>query len=197
MSGGKSRGCLFCRTGKEQVVVQQFQKSFPGGKAIAPTKSRYRRTKDDAIEERETLLPGYVFFEVDDSDAQKEQGSQFPVGEGAVDYLEHELRVFSRSDDVLRLLKYTNGDWRLHGADDMFAGMIFKTDGNIGLSRAYFDEGDRIRISSGFLKDYEGSIARVNRKTRAVEVSVDFHEKNVRIWLGYELINNRTDGTGE
>ena len=170
----KSRGCIFCKSGKERAVVRQFEKSFPGSRAIAPTKSRYRRTKDAAIEDREILLPGYVFFEVNGSPDEND--------------LLNVLQSLSRLEDVLKLLRYTDGDWRFHGPDDLFAEMLFRLGGNIDVSQAYFDEGDRIRIQRGFLKDYEGCITRVNRKTRSVEVHMDFHDKNVVMWLGYELV---------
>ena len=49
--------------------------------------------------------------------------------------------------------------------------------------------GDRIRILSGFLKDYEGCVTRVNRKKRTVEVCVDFQDKKVSMQLGYELVS--------
>ena len=91
-------------------------------------------------------------------------------------------------DGVIKLLRYSDGDWRLHDSDDQFAKLLFDAGGNIGISRASFDEGNRIRILEGFLKDYEGSIVRVNRKTRTVEVRVDFQGKKISLWLGYELV---------
>lgn len=172
--GSVSRGCFFCRSGKEQDAVRQFEALFPQCRAIASTRSRYRRTKDAVIEERVTLLPGYVFFEVDSD---------------KVDNADDALYAFSRKDVVLKLLKYTDGSWRLMGYDDWFARMLFEAGGNIGLSQAYFDVGKRIRIVSGFLKDYEGSIVRVNRKTKTVEVSIDLQGKKISMWLGYELVD--------
>jgi len=173
-----TRGCLFCRTGKETAIVQHFESVFPGARAVAPTKSRYRRTQAGAIEERVILLPGYVFFEI----GQLPQPSRDDVD------FQNELRNFSRSDGVLKLLRYNDGDWQLHGADDRFAQMLLDADGNIGISRAYFDENRRIRILNGFLKDYEGSIVRVNHKMKTVEVVVDFQDKKVTMKLGYEMV---------
>lgn len=189
MSDGnsKSLGCLFCKTGKEQAIVRQFEESFPSGRAIAPTKSRYRRAKGVVTEEREILLPGYVFFEVDECSEERKLLRASISAKQENDLLS-ELQFFSRKEDVLKLLRYSDGDWQLHGSDSLFAEMLFRTDGNIDVSQAYFDEGDRIRILSGFLKDYEGCITRVNRKTRTAEIHVDFHEKNVTMWLGYELL---------
>jgi transcription antitermination factor NusG len=181
------RGCFFCRTGKEAEVVRRFISEFPDSRAIFPTCTHYRRTRDEAVEERVPLLPGYVFFEVKATEAAV---SQPPNGDcaGRPEWDEGALIAFSGAAHVLKLLRYSNQDWRLHGADDAFAKVLFEAGGNIDTSRAYFDEGDRIRIQSGFLKDYEGSITRVNRKKRIVEVVVDFQDKRVNMKLGYELV---------
>ena len=174
-----SRGCFFCKSGKEKDVIRHFMTVFPNDRAVAPTRTRYRRTKDAAIEEQVPLLPGYVFFEI------QESGTPAPE---ILDGLLQALLDFSRSDSVLRLLRYSDSDWRLQGFDDRFAELLFNTNGNIGISQAYFDKGNRIRILDGFLKDYEGSITSVSRKMRTVEVCVDLQGKKVSMKLGYELV---------
>ena len=98
------------------------------------------------------------------------------------------LLQFSKLDSVLKLLRYSDGTWRLFGSDNLFAEMLFKNGGNIGLSTAYFDKGNRIKVLDGFLKDYEGYITNVNRKKKTVEVTVDLQGKRVIMWLGYELV---------
>lgn len=190
-----ARGCLFCRSGKEGEIVRRFAMAFPDGRAIAPTRTRYRRTRESVFEERVPLLPGYVFFELDDA-GEKMESVPYTGDREGVDALQSALLTFSRADGVLKLLRYTNGNWRLHGFDDQFAKMLFETDGNIGISQAYFDTGRRIRILNGFLKDHEGNITRVNRKTKAVEVSVDLQGKKVSMWLGYELVEALPDEAG-
>lgn len=186
------RGCFFCKSGKEKDVVRQFETLFPAARAIAPTRSRYRRVKDTAIEEKTPLLPGYVFFEVSDRTGEG-QDPKYPADRATSDALQYALHAFSRNDGVLKLLRYTDGNWRLQGYDDRFARMLFEAGGNIGISQAYFDVGKRIRILDGFLKDYEGSIIRVNKKAKTVEVRVDLQGKKISMWLGYELVENAAD----
>jgi len=77
-----AHGCLFCRTGKETAVVQRFESIFAGARAVAPTKSRYRRTQAGAIEERVILLPGYVFFEVGQFPESSQSDGIFGDGDG-------------------------------------------------------------------------------------------------------------------
>lgn len=174
-----SRGCFFCKSGKEADVVNHFKTAFPNGAAISPTRTRIRRVHDAAKEERVLLLPGYVFFQI----VEKE-----PEAPGGTDALLMALLRFSKIDSVLKLLRYSDGTWRLLDADDLFAETLFRTEGNIGLSQAYFDRGNRIRILDGFLKDYEGHITNVNRKKKTVEVTIDLQEKKAIMWLGYELV---------
>lgn len=168
-----SRGCFFCKNGKENDAVRHLKTLLPESRVIVPTRSRYRRVKDTAIEEKVILLPGYVFFELNEGDSNN---------------LQHVLRPLLRTDSVFKLLRYTDGNWQLRGYDDHFARILFEAGGNIGISQAYFDVGKRIRILSGFLKDYEGNIVRVNRKAKTVEVSVDLQGKKVSMRLGYELV---------
>ena len=189
MSDSKWRGCFFCKSGKEAEVVQRFHSAFPDSWVIFPTCTRYWRTKKEAVEYQVPLMPGYVFFEVDASQAG------IPSTMDDICYqdqrsIDASLLDFSRSAHVLKLLRYANDGWRLQGSDDAFVQTLFSVEGNIDVSKACFDEGDRIRILSGFLKDYEGCITRVNRKARTVQVSMNFHEKNVSMWLGYELVAN-------
>lgn len=161
-----SYGGLFCRTGAEQTVVAMLRESMPEVRAIAPVKVRTRRFSGAAVRERVALFPGYVFFRAASID----------------------VSAINRLENVLRLLVYPGGDWRMTGYDEQFVRMLFETDGEIGLSTAYFDEGDRIHIMSGFLKTYEGSIKRVNRRAKTAEVSVKLHGKLFSLWLGFELI---------
>ena len=174
-----SRGCLFCTSSKEADVINYFSTTFPNGEAISPTRTRIRRVHDTAIEEQVPLLPGYVFFQI----TEKE-----PEAPGIIDAILMALLQFTKIDSVLKLLRYSDGTWRLFGSDNLFAEMLFKTGGNIGLSTAYFDRGNRIKILSGFLKDYEGHITNVNRKKKTVEVTVNLQGKKVIMWLGYELV---------
>ena len=180
------RGCYYCKTGTEFDVIQRFNNTFPDGQAIVPTRTKIRRTRFTALEEQVPLLPGYVFIQITVKEADTPD---------IIDEYHVELLKISKMDSVLKLLRYSDGGWILHGSDDLFAEMLFKTGGNIGLSQAYFDKGDRIRILDGFLKDYEGNITSVNRKNKTVEVIVIIQEKKVIMRLGYELVEPVTKST--
>ena len=165
-------GCLFCRTGREESVIRQLERQFPGIESIAPVKLRRRRMGGTLLDERVSLFPGYVFFRNVELTTL-----------GSMNRLEH----------VLRLLTYRDGTWWLHGWDEQLARRLFETGGVVGYSTAYFDEGQRIHILDGFLKDHEGSITRVNRRAKTAEVRVDLQGKQFYVWLGFELIDEKRE----
>ena len=168
-------GCLFCRTGREETVLRLIERRDPGIRAIAPEKVRYRRMGGRAIEERARLFPGYIFF-CADGDCQ--------------------AGGLARMDDVLRLLRDADGDWRLKGDDGRIARALFENEGLIGLSKAYY-EGDRIKVVSGFLKEFEGAISRVNHRARSAEIKIRLDDKTLTVWLGFELIEKRNRESDE
>lgn len=168
----KEYGCIFCITGREFAVAQRLEKAIPGLKAISPVKLRYRRMDGVAHEERVILFPGYVFFEV-------QAGSDV------------EIRTIYIDQDVFKVLYVDDEkkDWRLVDPDKSVAKQFFDMNGVIGFSEAYFDEGDRIHIVKGFLKEHEGKIRRVNRRARTVQITLVIGNKNATVWLGYEEIS--------
>ena len=171
----ESYGCLYCWSGREEGVIGQIATKFPEVHAIVPAKLRYRRHGGQADEERVKLFPGYVFFRTT---------------------AEIDLVGFSRIVDLVRVLTYADGDWRLHGADSEIAREIFDAEGTVGFSTAYY-EGDRIRIVDGFLKKYEGSIIRVNRRAKTAEIRVCLQDKVITTWLGFELIDKGELGNNQ
>lgn len=117
------------------------------------------------------MLPGYVFFEAPDDVSAV---VRFP------------------RNDILRILAGNDQDWRLTGSDQEFAKWLFSYDGCIRFSTAY-QEGDRIRIASGPLKDMEGMISRIDRRGRSGQVTVRFDQREVKLWLGFDLIEKSVD----
>ena len=165
---GKWYGCLFCKVGSEKTVAREISDDTKGVLAIVPERLRYRRSQGTATEEKAILFPGYVFFETDD--------------------LDYRARELNRHRDVYRVLMTSDGEWALDGSDREFAERFFENNGLIGFSKAY-KENDRIRILDGFLKENEGKIIRVNMHAKTAQVRVRFCDKDIDMWLGFELID--------
>ena len=165
-SQGKSYGCLFCKTGKEQNVAEQIQTTCPNVRATVMRQLKYRTYKKIKTREEAILLPSYVFFEAPSS---MEPSIELPM------------------QNVIRVLSMDSGIWQLQGEDERFVRWLFQYDGLLGFSKAY-KEGDRIRIISGPLKDMEGKIRRVDKRGMSGQVILSFYGKDVPVWLGFELV---------
>lgn len=160
-------GCFFCRTGYEAQIAREIERLLPMSKALVPVKLYMRRVNGKPCEESVPLFPGYVF-------------ARLYSDERLYDLLHRRL--------VLRVLTDSKGDWRLRGSDLEFAEGLFRNDGVMGFSKAYYDENDRIHVVEGPLANCGGQILRVNRHKRTAQVQMSFQGVSMNVWLGYELI---------
>lgn len=160
-------GCLFCRSGIEKHIALELTNRWPQVDFIVPEKKRIRRKNGKAMEESVVLFPGYIFVRTAEDIAS--------------------LPLFC-VPNVYRILMDSEKKWKLRGTDRTLAEALFRTGGVVDLSKAYYD-GDRIRIVDGFLKEYEGQILRVNHRRKTAQICVTIEEKEMMIWLGFELID--------
>ena len=163
----KAYGCVFCITGKEREVAERIQRVCPEIRATAVMQEKYKSVDGKKSRIQAVLLPGYVFFEA-------------PDDAGAV--------IRFPKMDIIRVLRGNDIDWQLAGGDLEFARWVFGYQGVLGFSTAY-REGARIRIVSGPLKDMEGMITRIDRRGRSGQVTVKFNGRDVKLWLGFDLID--------
>lgn len=162
----KDYGCVFCVTGKEESVAKGIAHVCPGIRVTAAYQEKFKSVNGVKSKVKALMLPGYVFFE---ADADAEIVSQFPrIG-------------------IIRILTDDNRDWRLKGEDYDFARWLFTNEGLIGFSTAY-REGEQIRFLSGPLKDMEGMICRVDKRGRSGQVAVKFDGREIKLWLGFDLV---------
>lgn len=165
---GVGYGCLFCKTGSEVEVAKELQ-SFDEIEALAPERKYRRRINGEMDIRSEILFPGYVFIKAP---------TNFDVGK------------LLRYSNTYRLLT-TDKEWLLTGNDAGFVQWLFEQGTELGFSQAYF-EGEKIRIVSGPLKDYEEAIIRVNKRFQNALVILSFNKLQIRVCLGYELVDGNT-----
>ena len=166
--------CVFCRSRSENDLKLSLDILFPGAEAFVPQKLRRRRKQGEMITETAVLFPGYLFCKV----PKNEEISLYSLG--------------YRLPDSIKLLKDSNMNWRLHGADRRFAELVFREKGVFGYSKACFIDG-RMHILEGPLFGYDDLITKVNRRFKTCEITVSVHGREEKIWLGYEEENE----TGE
>jgi transcriptional antiterminator NusG len=162
----KAYGCVFCITGKEEVVASNIQKDCPGVNATAVRQVKRKTVNGSTSLVTQIVFPGYVFL-------KSEPGNEYV------------FRI--PKDGALKLLTTSDRTWQLYGADERFAMWVFSLNGLISLSKAY-QEGDRVKVISGPLKDLEGYILRVDRRNQSGQVALMFNNRLVKTWLGFELV---------
>lgn len=167
---GRVYGCLFCTTGKEMAVAQMVQTVRPDVRAIAARMEKHKSVQGKKSKIEAILLPSYVFFEA-------------PGDMRSISWMP--------TENVIRVLSQ-DGIWQLSGEDERFARWLFRYDGLLSFSKAY-QEGDRIRIISGPLKDMEGHLRRVDKRGRSGQVALEFHHRTILAWLGFDLVKPMPD----
>ena len=97
--------CLFCETGKGDYVVRAAMQVF-ACTAISPKQIQHTWDKGQFTDRARDFLPGYVFIY-----------SEEPI---------HQPQDIRRKlDRIIRSLRTTDLDYRLHGADEEFAMMLY------------------------------------------------------------------------
>lgn len=162
----KAYGCVFCATGREDAVVRSIEKDCPGVHATAVRQVKRRSVNGSTLLITQIVFPGYVFLEA-------EPGNEYV------------FRIPKES--AARLLTSSDRQWQLYGPDERFARWVFSLNGLIPLSKAY-REGDRVKVINGPLKDLEGCILRVDKRNQSGQVALTFHNRVVKAWLGFELV---------
>lgn len=164
--------CLFCKTGKEESIVQLIHKKG-WGSALFPQRIRTVKRDGAWTEVPAPLLPGYVFVF---------QTSNDPVH---VD--------FWSLPNVIRVLTYDDGSDVLIGRDLEFADWIWRLGGRIGTMQAT-QVGDRIEITDGVFKRLHGTITKMDRRRRAFRVALETEGTPKQIWLAYEIVEKIDEG---
>jgi transcriptional antiterminator NusG len=103
------------------------------------------------------LFPSYIFI--------------FWGGEREMDFPFHKIR---KLPNVIRILEYDDGTHNLKGKDMSYAKWIHMHDGFIKQSKVIYKPGQKLHITEGPLKGFDGNV-----------VKVDKHHK--RITLRFEL----------
>ena len=159
-------GCLFCATGKEKSVLESIRLTCSDVRATTARQEKFKTDHGKKTKVTALLLPGYVFFE---TSAPSDTPLHFP------------------HDGIIRLLTDTDGCWQLYGDDERFVRWLFSYNGLLPFSTAY-QEGTRIRVIDGPLKDMEGFIRRIDKRGHSGQITVSFNHRELNVWLAFDLV---------
>ncbi len=172
-------------------------------KVMVPTRVMQERRKGAWKECEKLLLPGYVFVYVSDSeddelqDAQKVDGrNNLNVSRCFENYFKIDDTNLSKNRtrqkikfdyikrllDVCKFLDYHAGVRELLGSDFNYADWILRYNGRIGQS-IILQEGERIKVLEGPLKDCEGRIIKLDKRKKRAWVEFTFDGQKRRVSL--------------
>ena len=129
------------------------------------------RRRGDWIETLAPIFPGYLFVEA--QEISPELFLKIKPVPGFFRFLQSNENIEPLSEGDKKLL--------LHFLS--FGQVVEK-------STVYFDEGNRIRVMSGPLKELEGKIIKVDRRKGRAKVKLDMFENSFLIDFGFEALEN-------
>lgn len=122
------------------------------------------------------LFPGYIFIETENIDPQ-----------------------------LYNIMRHNNGFFKFLAANDNIIELegrdlsILKHFINFGsvaeTSKVWFDENDRIKVSSGPLSGLEGCITKVDKRKKRAKVQLDFANNSFSLDLSFEVLEKNTNTT--
>lgn len=120
----------------------------------------------------EPLFPGYIFVEIEN------------------DSLDNELyNIMRKTPHFFRFLPNNQEIHSLEGRDLTILSHFMNFGEVADVSQVYFDENDRIVVTSGPLQGLEGQIIRVDRRKKRAKVQLDFSQHSFTMDLGFEVIH--------
>ena len=166
--------CLFCETGKGSFVAHAVKQVY-SCYAYSPLQIQHTWDKGQFVDRERLLLPGYVFVCSEEEIFQPQD-------------------IRRRLDRIIRCLRDTDRDYRLHGADEQFALMIHRKNGIIGKTEVTETDG-RFTVTDPSFEGIPVEIQKVERRNQRMKIEMLIAGNKVQTWVEYEIV--RTDQAPE
>ncbi|MDR1598299.1 MAG: hypothetical protein LBS11_00195 [Oscillospiraceae bacterium] len=160
---GRKYGCAFCKSGLEDTVAKQMGLLDKTLAAYSVYQMKHKSSNGKRSFTKTRVFPGYVFFEAADS---------CPIG------------LLRNIPALIRVLTRGDGEWQLEGKDKLYARWIIEHQGIIGVSECV-RVGDKLVFISGYLKDYEPFILKIDKHNRNCYVALVFSNVSYNIWAPF------------
>jgi transcriptional antiterminator NusG len=144
--------CIFCKV-KQENKIELILKNM--GYNIIPASAERNLIVNGKIKNvLRSIIPGYIFFETYE----------------IVDIIR--WKEICEIQDIFFPLKYYDNKKMLRGKDLEFINWVKRNNGIIKISKVV-EIGKKIKAVEGPLKDYEGSIIKINKKRKCIAVKID------------------------
>jgi|GEM_PF-6904081 len=163
--------CVSCNTGKEEKTKYELKQALPEATVMCPSFDRKERKRGTWSVKTYILIPGYLFIYSEEILASDTFYSMKGI---------NRLVGYVQQDDqgsILETKAFTEADFS-------FARWLYDQQGHIRLSQAML-VGDKTKIISGPLLDYEGEIIRINRQRQSALVSITICGTEKKVWLSF------------
>lgn len=184
---------IYTGVGREQAVKKLIDRTVPRelyARCFYPYRHLRKKIGGDWADIYEWLIPGYLFVITD-------RVTEFSVALRAVSRSGRYIRLLGGSQNVAftpvdpaeeAWLRRLLGD-RWFDVDNAPDAPGFPDDNAVAeLSAVDFDENDRVRILSGPLMNFSGSVRRIDLHRRFAEVEVQFMGTVQLLRLGVEIL---------
>ena len=166
---------VWVRTGQEEKVLalcekilrDRKEKTKPYEQCFLPKYERSRKLKGQWVRLKEVLFPGYLFFISEYIDELAGQLKNIP--EFAKILCAEQTPVALAPHETEFLQKYMNKDKVV----EMSLGFL---------------AGDRLVVTEGPLKDYQGKIVHIDRHKRLATLEIEFFGRIVKMKVGVEVV---------
>lgn len=172
--------CLMVKSGGEESFKKNFDETIRKARLSQKTLSeakitffKKRMKNAKKVEYEQALFPGYVFMSTENLDAAL-------------------VAATKKCQNFYHFLN-TNADIvHIQGKDMEYLSNLLKFGETQGISKAYFDQNQRIVITKGPLTGFEGKITKVNRKQGRATVKIDLCNNEIKFDLAFEEITAAT-----
>ena len=167
---------LQVRTGQETDIVAQCRERLlcEGEDAFVMFGEKTRRLRGKWEMKRYPLFPGYVFFETPDIDGFRVRLQEIRAM----------TKVLKTGDEVVPVWPEEEAFLKRLGGKEHIA----------GYSQGYI-EGERLVVTEGAMKGFEGSIKRIDRHHRLVTIEAPLLGRIVEVQLGLGIVKRVEDET--
>lgn len=157
---------VWVKTGQEEKIMRVC-KELLHEQCFLPKYERGRKQDGRWIKWQEPLFPGYLFFISEDVEVLIKELKMVPDFTRVLGDDQEPIALYQHEIDFLQ--KYTNED----KVFEMSCGFL---------------EGERLVVTDGPLKDYQGKVVHIDRHKRLATLEMEFFGRVVRMKVGVEVV---------
>lgn len=159
-------------TGKELEIAQQCRDRVvvEGEDVFVPLAERWTKIRGERTLITSRLFPGYVFIETDRIE----------------DFYKRLNRIYA----MTKVLRTGEEMTPIHPEEEEYLKRLGGKEHVVKYSEGYI-EGDKLVVTSGPLKDFEGKVKKILRHKRLAVLEISLLGQNVEVTLGMGVVEKR------